>query len=158
MHRLLILPPISEIDGFRPQCDAIVNVCEELGLARVTVERSVNPTLHTELNSAAKKRNRWLHVISEPRSRNKTEFIASALEPLIKSRRFYVHNSVPAKFYSELSAFPNGKNDDTIDASAGAINSLRGDVLMMGRSSVIQTRLNVVKEASFNTSTNLSRF
>ncbi|MDC1214276.1 phage terminase large subunit [Rhodospirillales bacterium] len=158
LHKLITLPPISEFDGFRPQCDAIVTACEELGLARVTVERSVNPTLHTELNMAAKKRNKWIHITSEPRSRSKTEYIASALEPLINSRRFYVHSSVPAKFYSELNDFPNGRNDDHLDSTSGGIHNLRGDVMRIGGSSLIPVRLNAVKETNFNTSTNLARF
>ena len=158
LHRLKVLPAISPVDGFKPQCEAIINVCEELGLARVTVERSVNPTLHTELNSAAKRRNRWLHIISEPRTRNKTEFIASAIEPLVSSKRFYVHAGVPAKFYSELNDFPQGRHDDTVDATAGAINSLRNDVLMMGNSRLMPTKIHNVKEVNFNTSTHLERF
>ena len=65
---------------------------------------------------------------------------------------------MPAAFYSELNDFPNGRHDDLLDSASGSIHSLRGDVLMMNGASVIPTKLNVIKETSFNTQTSLSRF
>lgn len=158
LHRLVVLPAVSEYDGFAPQCNEIVRVCRELGIGRVTVEKSVNPTLHTELKIAAKKINQWLHIRSEARSRNKTEFIATSLEPLVNSRRFFVHADIPSKFFSELNDFPNGRKDDTIDATAGAVDGLRGDVLMIGDSKLIPTRVNASRSYSFNSGTQLARF
>jgi hypothetical protein len=158
LHRLVTLPPISEVDGFVPQCTVIVNTCVELGIARVIVEKSVNPTLHTELNNAAKKQNHWVHVISEPRSRNKTEFIGTNLEPLVSSKRFYVHKNVPHIFFTELNDFPNGRHDDHVDAVAGSVNFLRGDQLMMGGAKLIPIKLNNSKSVDFNRGSSLARF
>jgi len=159
LHRLAILPPISEVDGFAPQCSVIVNHCIELGIARVTVEKSVSPTLHTELRNAAKERNHWLHVVSEPRTRNKVEFIASTIEPIVNSKRFYVHKDVTNQFFIELNEFPRAKHDDCIDATAGAIDCLRGDVMMIGDATLIPVRVNPARSVDFNKKGNtLSRF
>ena len=158
LHRLVVLPPKSNEHGYRQQCERIVQECQALQISRVIVEGTETTTLDTELKAAAKDKNVWLHIIRKPRTRNKTAFIAEHIEPLVHSNRFFAHSSVPHIFYSELTDFPNGKHDDCIDATAGAISELRGDVMMLGKAKVISSYVNGSSQIDFNTTSNLSRF
>jgi phage terminase large subunit-like protein len=158
LHSLTILPPKSTHDGYKQQCERIVAKCAELSIARVIVEGTQTDTLDTELKKAAKEKSVWIHIIKKPRTGNKTKFIAEHLEPLVHSKRFYAHSSVPHTFFLELNDFPNGRHDDCIDATAGAIANLRGDVMMLGKSRVITQQVNSTKSISFNKGGNLKRF
>lgn len=127
LHRLIILPRITDKEGFKPQCRAIAKTCEDTRIGKVTVEQSVSPVLHTELTQTAAEMKIRLRVRKEPRSMNKEKYISIHLEPLVHSGRLHAHHSVPSTFFQELEDFGSSKHDDCIDAVSGAVAQLRGD-------------------------------
>lgn len=142
VHRVVHLPPVHPERGWDDQCDTIISVLIELGLSTITVEAGVAMTLPAELRKAAKRRGQSINVKKYARTSfslgeyekiksTKARFIAWNIEPVANAGRLHVseHARKNSKFLEQLREFPNNKKDDAIDAVAGAIAQLSGDVV-----------------------------
>jgi hypothetical protein len=111
------------------QMEQIVDFVKRNHVRRVTVESNFNRTLGADLRKYARDHRAHIAIREHSRTRNtnKNEFIANQLEPLLRTGRLRIHNNVLAhsSFRTELEAFPNGDRDDTLDAIAGAVSTLR---------------------------------
>jgi phage terminase large subunit-like protein len=90
-----------------------------------------------ELKARARERGHRIGIKESirTRSQNKTEFIAQAIEPLVKTGRLFCHRKVwlDTPFKNELADFPSSRaHDDTLDAVAGAINGMNPGGVSMG--------------------------
>lgn len=129
VHSTRDLSPVSRTTGFDKQCQEVIDDCENYLVRKVWVEKNFSWTLANELKTVARDRkNKRLRIEESQRTRgqNKQEFIAEAIEPLMKTGKLYVHERVAqGKFRRQLESFPNGRQDDFTDAVAGAIYELK---------------------------------
>lgn len=125
---LEILPSVIEANDFSRQCDAVLDFCKRNVINSVLVEKNLKPTLGNELKLRAIDRRHKIAVKDSIRTRfeHKHEFIASMIEPIVKTSRMHVTSKVwkDTPFKQQLSDFPKSKLDDCIDAVAGAIHAL----------------------------------
>ena len=137
IHRLRVLPEIDEVEGYGPQADVIMGMCEEYQLPDVTVEEAGASTFKQEIRRAAQRSGVAVDANSQRRKLKKSTFIHTRIEPLVRARRLYISEEAisSSEFFEELADcrldkfgnFKLGDHDDSLDASAGALDELRAD-------------------------------
>ena len=137
IHRLRVLPQIDEVEGYGPQADVIMGLCEEFQLPYVTVEEAGASTFKQEIRRAAQRAGVSVDANEQRRKVKKSIFIHGRIEPLARARRLYISEEAirEGEFFEELADcrldkfgnFTLGAHDDCLDAAAGALDELRAD-------------------------------
>lgn len=127
---------------FDKQCEQIISLCDHYKIGHIFLEENFSPTLKTELNRKAREMKKKIVIISEFRTKNKLNFIAQTIEPLIKVGKMRVHKRVAqSKLMEQLNQFPYMKKDDFLDACALAVSKLPQPMVDVSKIPQIQSPL-----------------
>ena len=133
----------AENKEFDKQCEQIIEACDKYKLGHIFLEENFAPTLKTELNRKAREMKKKVIVIGEFRNKNKLNFMAQMLEPIIKVGKMKVHKRVVdnSHFMSQLAEFPYCKMDDNLDACSLALSKLPEPIVDVTKIPLIQSPL-----------------
>jgi hypothetical protein len=149
VHDTVKLSGAKEKD-FDKQCEEIIDACEKYKLGHIYLEENFSVTLKTELKRKVLEKKKKIVVISEFRNKNKLNFIAQTLEPIIKIGKLRIHKRVAdnGNFMAQLEEFPYCKMDDFIDATSMSISKLPEPAVDVSKIPMIQSPLQFAGQKS----------
>lgn len=142
IHDVIELSAAHDKD-FDQQCAEVIQACDKYKIGHVFLEENFSMTLKAELNRKAHQMKKKIVVMAEFSNRNKLNFMAQQLEPLIKVGKMRVHERVKEQshFLSQLEEFPYHKQDDCIDSVSMCLSKLPTPQVDISKIPLIQSPL-----------------
>ena len=140
----------AENRDFDQQCKEVIDACDRYKIGHVFLEENFSMTLKTELNRKAQEMKKKIVIMSEFSNRNKLNFMAQQLEPIIKVGKMKVHERVKenSSFMAQLEEFPYNKMDDCIDSVSMALAKLPEPAVDVSRIPLIKSPIQFAGQQS----------